>query len=241
MSIIKNILVFTMMFSLISCSMFKRRGSSSKEQLVPKTQYNQLLNKYEKLLAEKRMQGNVKSSSKSDQHQQLVGQNNKLSSSDSKRKGPPQLDDSVDFLIDELYEDASTKKARPSSNSKMKLKSVHVSNDRKINQLINKINLGKNFLAQEKFKNAMEAFKDLEFSSEKQIRTAANYYIAETLFQQQEYDLAMQSFEKVVQSHAFSGFTIQSIEKIIMCSKKLNLPKRTIKYESILNDLFNYK
>ena len=72
-----------------------------------------------------------------------------------------------------------------------------------------------------------------------QVRVRAKYFIGEILFIQEEYDLAMQVFEEIINQHAFSAVIIKSLDRLVECSKKLGLSKKERRYFSILKDIFN--
>ncbi len=95
-----------------------------------------------------------------------------------------------------------------------------------------------NLIKVNKFENALTILKSLEKSKEKQIVVRAKYMLAELLFNQGEYDLAMQVFEEIVNKYAYSGYVIKSLGKLVACSEKLKLPEKQAKYYSLLHDFF---
>ena len=74
----------------------------------------------------------------------------------------------------------------------------------------------------------------------RQIRVHAKFYIGEILFRQQEYDLAMQVFEEILDKDAFSGIVLKTLGRLVTCSKKLKLKKKKDRYYSMLHDFFGH-
>jgi len=85
---------------------------------------------------------------------------------------------------------------------------------------------------------AMKMYKILEKSNNHQLKVRAKYNIAEILFDQKDYDLAMQAYEEIIKSHAFSGFVIKSLGRLIVCAENLKMKEKKDKYYSILHDFF---
>ena len=80
--------------------------------------------------------------------------------------------------------------------------------------------------------------RPLEKSPVKQLMVWSKYLIGEILFKQNEFDLAMQVFEEIINKHAFSGLVIKSLGRLIVCSEKLKLTKKKEQYYSLLHDFF---
>ena len=85
---------------------------------------------------------------------------------------------------------------------------------------------------------AMKLYKILEKSSNNQLKVRAKFNMAEILFDQKDYNLALKAYEEIIKSHAFSGFIIKSLGRVIVCAEKLNLKDKKDKYYSILHDFF---
>jgi predicted negative regulator of RcsB-dependent stress response len=85
---------------------------------------------------------------------------------------------------------------------------------------------------------AMKYFKILEKSQNTQLKVRAKYNIAEILFDQKDYDLAMQAYEEIIKNYAFSGLVIKSLGRLIACTEQLKLKEKKDKYYSILHDFF---
>jgi tetratricopeptide (TPR) repeat protein len=209
---------------------------SSNKNTVPKAQYDQLLNKYESLLDKIK---NAETKSMTQANRQMKGSSmpkKQLSHSDmisqlSKINPPADLAETVDvFGKDGLASKApvglsATKKRAPISDSALE-------------QQINTLHKADKLVRQNRMDSALILLKDLEESSNHQIKVRAKFYLAEMLFRQNEYDLAMQMYEEIVRKYAFSGLVIKSLGRLIVCSEKLKLGKKQERYYSILHDFF---
>ena len=109
---------------------------------------------------------------------------------------------------------------------------------KKIEDQIGEIYLIKQFIEEKKYNDAFLRAKRLENTSNRQIRARAAYLKGEILFQQREYDLAMQLLEEVVGRHAFSGMALMALNRLVICAEKLQLAEKKKQYYSILHDFF---
>jgi hypothetical protein len=87
--------------------------------------------------------------------------------------------------------------------------------------------------SEKKYEEATKILHSLDKSSFKQIRVRAKYMIGDIMFEQKEYDLAMQIFEELLHESAFSGHTILSLQKLSVCAKELQLVDKEKKYKSL--------
>ena len=108
---------------------------------------------------------------------------------------------------------------------------------RSLQEEIENLIRARSYVERRKLNKAMDLLKKLDKSKDAQIRVRAKFYIGEVLFIQEEYDLAMQVFEEIISKHAFSAMTIRSLDRLVECSKKLELSKKERRYYSILKDL----
>lgn len=109
---------------------------------------------------------------------------------------------------------------------------------RSLQEEIENLIRARSYVERRKLNKAMDLLKKLDKSKDAQIRVRAKFYIGEVLFIQEEYDLAMQVFEEIISKHAFSAMTIRSLDRLVECSKKLELSKKERRYYSILKDIF---
>ena len=85
---------------------------------------------------------------------------------------------------------------------------------------------------------ALEKLRQIEYLTANQIKVHVRFLMGEIMFKQGQYDLAMQNYQEVITQHAFSGLVIKSLERLIVCSKKLNQEEMRAKYHSILYNFF---
>ncbi len=71
-----------------------------------------------------------------------------------------------------------------------------------------------------------------------QIAVRANFYLGETAFAQKKMDEAKGYFEKVVTTYAFSGLVVPSLERLVIIYRTLGQKESAEKYDSILRDVF---
>ena len=102
-----------------------------------------------------------------------------------------------------------------------------------------KLKKAEELIEAKQFDEALNYIKrDTEKSSIRQVRVKAKFLLGELLLQQNEYDLAMQMFEEIINQYAFSGLVIKTLGRLILCSEKLKLEDKKTKYFSMLNDIF---
>ncbi len=241
-----RILLFSLII-LTSCSWLEKRRAlfessssvespssrlESKEAFVTKTQYNQLLKKYEDLLKKvdkaealnvqtKSMMAKGIQGSKHSEQGQMIAELSKIQ---------PKAD--LAETVDVFGKGGLVDKANLQKRPEMTLSDNQIKTQLTMLQKANKL------VAQNKMDSSLILLKELEESPNKQIQVRAKFYLAEMLFRQNEYDLAMQMYEEIVKEFAFSGLVIKSLGRLIVCSEKLKLNKKQEKYYSILHDFF---
>ncbi|MDD0853753.1 tetratricopeptide repeat protein [Halobacteriovorax sp. GB3] len=234
---LKSICTVLSLSMLTSCAWLEQRQAlfdkhdekmNQTAQMVPKTQYDQLLGKYETLLnqvkdAEMEKKKSVESPFNGKDPSNLV---NEL----SKVQPPSELVETVD---------AFSVKAKASSDvNESLLANQPMMSENAIENQILRLKKAINLVNSNRFDQALGLLKDLEKSPVIQIKVRAKYYLAEMLFMQKEYDLSMQLFEEIIGSHAYSGVVIKSLGRLIVCCEKLKLSKKRDRYYSILHDFF---
>ena len=90
---------------------------------------------------------------------------------------------------------------------------------------------------QQQFDQALVKLKSIDKSPHNQIRVNAKFLMGEIMFNRSEYDVAMQVYNDIVSQEAFSGLVIPSLERLVECSTKLNLPDKQKYYKSLLHNL----
>lgn len=127
--------------------------------------------------------------------------------------------------------------SKSKASSKPRLKSEDLDEDL-IEEQILSIRRIEEFVSENRFDEGLREIKKLENSPVDQVRVRAKFYLGEILFKQEEYDLAMQIYEEIIQQDAFSGIVIKSLGRLIICSENLKLDQKRDTYYSILHDFF---
>jgi TolA-binding protein len=92
-----------------------------------------------------------------------------------------------------------------------------------------------------KASNAGEAtkiFQQLETEGVPSVKVRAKYQIGEMLLARQQYDLALQVFEDIINKNASSGIVQDALRSAVVCSDKLGMQSKKEQYASVLNDVF---
>lgn len=108
----------------------------------------------------------------------------------------------------------------------------------KIEDHLEKLKMARSHLHNRMYDKAMDIIKELENSPSIIVVAHTRFLLGELLFHQQEYDLAYQVFEEIIEKYAFSGIILKTLEMLVKCCDKLNLLDKKEKYDSMLNDIF---
>jgi hypothetical protein len=85
---------------------------------------------------------------------------------------------------------------------------------------------------------SLKIFKNLEKSTNQQISVRARFRQGEVLMILKEFDLAMQVFERIVDSNAYSIVTIDALKSAAICAEKLGVMDKRDQYLASLRDVF---
>ena len=209
-----------LLFLFLGCAgVAERKGLASNSQKlgIPKDKYEELLKKYETLL-EKRKQP----------------QTRETSSTKKPSKGKRQtlnLVETVDIFSDKKG-DVNIKSTSPL------LPNLQVSTQKSIDRDIQKIREGVKLLEQKQYPKTIKILQPLISSNVRQIRVRALFYTGEALFEQKQYDLAMQTFEDILSTESFSGTVLKTLRRLVTCSEKLKIQEKQKTYYSMLHDFF---
>ena len=206
-------------------SLFGNEEAEKKPDTVPRAQYEQLLKKYDALMREKKV---AKQEAPSEQLVDDVV--NRISQANQQKD---RLSGTVDLM-------AGSAMNAPKGVDKRVMPIVEASDydPEMVENHILKIRKADNLQRQNKFDASLAIIKELDKSPVRQVQVRAKYLLAEILFKQGEYDLAMQIYEEVLNKYAFSGLVVKSLGRLIVCSDKLKQVKKQEKYYSILHDFF---
>lgn len=85
---------------------------------------------------------------------------------------------------------------------------------------------------------AMKMFAALARNSAPSIRVRAQLHMGEILMQQGEFDLAMQAFDEIITRQAHSGVVLDALKNSVVCAEKLGMKEKGDQYRSLLRDVF---
>ncbi|MBT4792563.1 MAG: hypothetical protein HON90_13405 [Halobacteriovoraceae bacterium] len=123
-----------------------------------------------------------------------------------------------------------------------KSKAISVKNDqKKVNQELEYYKKALALKQNNKTEEALKVFQFLEGSKVKQIYVRAKKNIGDIYFEKSQFDLALQVYESIIRQSSYSGIVIKALERAGICSEKLGLTEKKLKYESILRDFFEVR
>lgn len=85
---------------------------------------------------------------------------------------------------------------------------------------------------------ATKIFQQIESSSSPAVKARAKFQLGELMFAQKQYDLALQVFEEIINKQAQSGVVLDALRFAVICSDKLGIKNKRDQYSSMLNDVF---
>lgn len=85
---------------------------------------------------------------------------------------------------------------------------------------------------------ATKIFQELEAKGVPDVKVRARLQIGELLLARQQYDLALQVFEDIINKNAHSGVVLDALKYAEVCADKLGLSAKKEQYHSMLNDVF---
>jgi tetratricopeptide (TPR) repeat protein len=85
---------------------------------------------------------------------------------------------------------------------------------------------------------ATKIFQGLEAQAVPSVKVRAKQQIGELLYSKQQYDLALQVFEDVINKYAYSGVVLDALKYAAVCSEKLGIVSKKDQYSSMLRDVF---
>lgn len=225
-----SFLSFCSLFLFSSCALISGQRSTPTTPLsgvVPKVQYDELLQKYEALVKEreKRIDGQTLLNQAQAENSAQRGD----SSVDTPKGNQDKGTDTVDFNASIKEEPVVVQKAQsPRPAQAMPATSEDEGTiENEIQQLLQGIELVK----QGRFDESMKFFKPLEHSYNLQVRVRARFWVGEIFFAQKEFDLAMQVYEEILKKYAFSGLVPLSLDRLVICAENLKLPEQLQRYQ----------
>ncbi len=209
-----------------------KRKSVKKEErkFVSKDQYDDLLAKYKNLndkyqgLKEERLTNNQKSY---DQLDELVSSGGSQASAMPKSAAPTGQIESIDVF------GGNGASAKPKTSTP-----GQASDNSNFEDDLSYYKKSLALMENRKLDEALKVFQYLENSKSNQIMVRAKRYIGDIYLDKKQFDLALQVYESIIRKHAFSGSVIHALKKAAICSDRLGLTDKKLKYESILRDFF---
>jgi tetratricopeptide (TPR) repeat protein len=147
---------------------------------------------------------------------------------------------SQNSLLDELNNQTPALKKKESEASKPVIFTETVNVDL-VNSDVSDYSKAKQLKQQGSMDAALVVFQKLEQSKNRQIRVRAKEQTGLIFMQMKKYDLALQVFESIISSYAYSGLVINSLENAYKCSNELGLVEKKLQYKSMLEDFFGIK
>lgn len=211
---------------------------------VPREQYDELARKYQELLGQSK---NLKAADEVVNVPFNVNEQKNIEAVEATHLDPSELVNRIDNALPDLKDsDPLIAKEKAEIENKTGVKEAKltsqgvetVNNTDEIDGQITKLREAQTLVKVNKYDQALTILKELEESKEKQIVVRAKIMLGDLLFNQGEYDLSSQVYEEIVSKYAFSGFVLNALRKLIVCSEKLKQPEKQAKYYSLLHDFF---
>ncbi|MBF0359977.1 MAG: hypothetical protein HQK49_03155 [Oligoflexia bacterium] len=261
-----------------------REGSSLNQEIVAKTQYDELLMKHNDLLKKAKERGVVLeddslglsgASGASGTRDRMVNSNKTEAQNESKvennqdrinyqsdvKMGVSSLIEGVGSSKNDTYNAAKDTKDTKDTKDEIKngdmdaggeklalhassknvspsTSSLSSSEDAKLENEIAELTRALEVLGKRQYGSAMKILQNVENSKFKQVKVRAKFYIGEILLLQKEYDLAMQSYDEIINKYAYSSVTLRALERGALCAKKLSLKDKYERYNSLIR-IFN--
>lgn len=85
---------------------------------------------------------------------------------------------------------------------------------------------------------ATKIFQQLENAAIPSVKVRSKLQIGELLYAKGQYDLALQVFEDIIHKNAHSGVVLNALKFAVVCSDKLGIQNKKDQYASMINDVF---
>jgi tetratricopeptide (TPR) repeat protein len=85
---------------------------------------------------------------------------------------------------------------------------------------------------------ATKIFQQLEAQGVPAVKVRARLQIGELLLGKQQYDLALQVFEDIINKSSYSGAVLDALRYAVVCTDKLGIQNKKDQYTSMLVDVF---
>lgn len=200
--------------SLVEDDEKQSRKTHARTRTVPREQYDQLLVKYEELSKK------YESLKEGKPQQSLVDELQKTQSENFARTSPNVDTETVNLMQNDPAATPATLTVPDDLESQLSMYRRGLS--------LKTSNPGE----------ATKIFQELESRGEPAVKVRAKFQIGELLLSRQQYDLALQVFEDIINKQAHSGVVIDALKYAEICADKLGLGPKKEQYHSMLNDVF---
>lgn len=210
--------------SLLGDSGKQRKAQPQQVKWVSKAQYDDLMGKYKSTLAK---------------YEKLKEE--KLTSQDKFEKLDELSASMNGETIDVFGDKGILNKKSESSAPVVAIKAEKSSNENSYEKSLNFYNKAIALKFNGKSTEALKVFQYLQNSKFDQIRVHAKKQIGDIYLEKGSFDLALQVYDQIIGKHAYSSEVLNALKGAVMCSKKLGLTEKTMKYESLLKDVFEVR
>ncbi len=108
----------------------------------------------------------------------------------------------------------------------------------KPSEMWNSYRQAQSLIQQKELGQAVKLLHSLELLPEDQLQVRVRYTLGELFFKEQQFDLALQVYEKILEHHPRSGFVVEALKRLVSCTSQLNLSEKKHRYRSLLQDVF---
>jgi TolA-binding protein len=212
------------------------KAPKNKAQYISRAQYDQLMQKYEKLSVEY-----------DELKQDSVPVEKEIEPIKVQDKSVETVDVFENLVQDQKKSPSKPEMAKVEAPAKEAMvipaaamsSSSEGSEENRINEDVLYYNKAVALLENNEIQKALQAFQVLSKNDIPQVRVRAKFQMGRIFMKNNEYDLAMQMFEEILSQHASSGMVIHSLKSLVECSRALGLKSKEKKYTTILRDIFD--
>ncbi|MCB9091181.1 MAG: hypothetical protein H6621_10935 [Halobacteriovoraceae bacterium] len=211
-----------------SCSLLKSArdsvvGKPTKEEYVPREEYDKLLMKYESLnkrLSEVKDDPYIKRNS---EVHEMLSDMNKVQNESGEFETVASSNEEKSIVIDD------GEKSSAPAEPMIKNPSGDISD----------LKVGLSQYKTDNYDSALESFSALENSSFDQIKVRAIFYKGLILYKQKKFDEALGHFEKIIADMDYSSIALNALYYAGLTAKKLNMNDKVASFDALRNEKFS--
>lgn len=200
----------------------QKQAATRKSRVVPRAQYDELLMKYDEL---QKKYDEVKSGKPSSES--LVDELQRTQAENFSNTAKPNSVETVDVFA------GAAPIAGTTAAVDVALPQIGKDEESQISAYRQGL-----VLVQTNPTEALKVFQQLDAKGIPAIKVRAKLQIGMLLMKQNQYDLALQSFEDIIQKYSYSGVVIEALRNASICGDKLGLAVKRDQYASMLKDVF---